>query len=209
MKLEQLSVREFIKVLGSGNPAPGGGSAAALCGALGAALAAMVSRLTLGKEKYRDAWQNMASVQQTGDHMAEQFLALVQKDTDAYQGVITAIRLPKETEEEKASRQKAMQKAMKRAAKVPLESLRTAEKLILIAKEVVERGNPNTFTDAGAAVQLARTASTVAAYNVLINLSGIRDEGFASACKEEVKEILGRIDGLFKEAERYVNSQLP
>jgi formiminotetrahydrofolate cyclodeaminase len=208
LKLENLSIRDFTEDLGSANPTPGGGSAAALCGALGAALSAMVSRITLGNEKYSGVWQNMEAVQQAAGLMAGHFLELVQRDSDAYQAVMAALKLPKETEEEKGARHMAIQEAMKNAAKVPLETLRTSEKLIVLTKEAVERGNPNTLTDAGAALQLARTAAVVAAYNVRINLPGLQDEEFVTACKEEVEEALERVEALFLEVDGHIEAKL-
>ena len=209
MKLENLSIRDFTEELGSANSTPGGGSAAALCGALGAALSAMVSRLTLGNEKYSEVWQSMGAVQQAAGLLAGRFLELVQRDSDAYQAVMAAIKLPKETKEEKGARHKAIQEAIKNAAKVPLETLRTSEKLIVLTKEAVERGNPNTLTDAGAALQLARTAAAVAAYNVRINLPGLQDEKFVTACKEEVEKALQRVETLFQEVDGYIEAKLP
>ena len=209
MKLGNLSLGDFTKELGSANPTPGGGSVAALCGALGAALSAMVSRITLGNEKYSEVWQSMGAVQQAADLMTGHFLELVQRDSDAYQAVIGAIKLPKETEEEKGARHKAIQEASKNAAKVPLETLRTSEKLIVLTKEAVERGNPNTLTDAGAALQLARTAAVVAAYNVRINLPGLQDEEFVTVCKGEVEEALQRVETLFQEVNGYIDARLP
>jgi glutamate formiminotransferase/formiminotetrahydrofolate cyclodeaminase len=209
LKLENLSIRDFTEELGSANPTPGGGSAAALCGALGAALAAMVSKLTLGKEKYSEVWQSMGAVQQAAGPMARHFIELVQRDSDAYQKVMAAMNLPKETEKEKGARHKALQKATKNAARVPLDTLRTSEKLIVLTKEAVERGNPNTLTDAGAALQLARTAAVVAAYNVRINLPGLQDEEFVRTCKEELEEALQRVETLFLEVEGYIEAKLP
>ena len=204
-----MSIRDFTEELGSANPTPGGGSAAALCGALGAALSAMVSRITLGNEKYSGVWQSMEAVQQAAGLMAGHFLELVQRDSDAYQAVMAALKLPKETEEEKGARHAAIQEAMKNAAKVPLETLQTSEKLIVLTKEAVERGNPNTLTDAGAALQLARTAAVVAAYNVRINLPGLQDEGFVTACKEEVEKALERVETLFLEVDGHIEAKLP
>jgi formiminotetrahydrofolate cyclodeaminase len=209
LKLENLSIRDFTEELGSANPTPGGGSAAALCGALGAALSAMVSKLTLGKEKYSEVWQSMGAVQQAAGLMARHFLELVQRDSDAYQTVMAAFNLPRETEEEKGARHKAIQEATKNAARVPLETLRTSEKLIVLTKEAVERGNPNTLTDAGAALQLARTAAVVAAYNVRINLPGLQDEEFVTTCKEELEGALQRIETLFLEVDGYIEAKLP
>jgi formiminotetrahydrofolate cyclodeaminase len=92
---------------------------------------------------------------------------------------------------------------------VPLETLRTPEKLIVLTKEAVERGNPNTLTDARAALQLARTAAIVAAYNVRINLLGLQDEEFVTACKGEVEEALQWVETLFQEVDRYIEAKLP
>jgi len=209
VKLDQLSLRTFIKELSSGSATPGGGTVAALCGAMGASLSAMVARLTLGREEFRKAWERMEQVQEEADELAERFLLLAQQDTDAYREVIAALKLPRETEGEKSLREKALQKAMKKAASVPLETLRLSERLIGIAQEAVEHGNPVTLTDAGAAVHLAHSAARVAAYNVRINLSTLNDNSFVEGCKREVEEILGRMEPLLSEADRYVSAQLP
>ena len=209
LKLDQLTVRNFIRELGSGSATPGGGSAAALCGAMGAALSAMVARFTAGREQFRSAWEVMEGIKQGSDELAERFLALTQEDTDAYQEVLKALRLPKEVEEEKAVRQEALQNAMKKASSVPLETLRVSERLIKMAKEAVEHGNPTTVTDAAAAVHFASAAATVAAYNVRTNLSSLKDDVFVDGCKREVEEILERIEALLAEADGYVNTQLP
>ena len=209
MKLDQVSVRNFIRELSSSSATPGGGSVAALCGAMGAALSAMVARFTVGREEFRDAWERMEGIKQGADGLAERFLTLVQEDTDAYQEVLAALQLPKKTEKGKALRREAIQKAMKKASRVPLETLRASEKLIHMAKEVLEQGNPNTITDAGAAVQLAYTAAAVAAYNVRINLSTVKDNVFVEGCKRQVEEILERIGVLWAKADGYLSAHLP
>ncbi len=209
MKLDHLSLRNFVQELSSASATPGGGSAAALCGAMGAALSAMVARFTGGREKFRDGWERMEGIKQGSDELAERFLALVQEDTDAYQEVIAARRLPKETEDDTRIRREALQRAVRKASIVPLETLRASERLIQMAKEAVEQGNPNTLTDAAAAVHLAHGAATVAAYNVRINLSDITDDAFVEGCRREVEEILVRMEALLAEADRYVNARLP
>ena len=209
LKLDQLTVRSFIKKLGSGSATPGGGSAAALCGAMGAALSAMVARFTGGREEFRDVWERMEGIKQGSDEVAERFLALVQEDTDAYQEVLKALQLPRDSERKKAIRGEAFQKAMKKASSVPLETLHVSERLIQMAKEAVEQGNPNTITDAAAAVHFAHAAATVAAYNVRINLSNLKDDVFVEGCRREVEEILERIEILLAEVDEYVNGQLP
>lgn len=209
LKLDHLSLRNFVQELSSDSATPGGGSAAALCGAMGAALSAMVARLTVGRKKFRDSWERMEVIKRGSDQLAERFLALAQEDKEAYQEVIAALRLPKETDEDTRIQREALQRAMKKASSVPLETLRTSETLIQMAGEALEKGNPNTLTDAAAAVHLAYTAATVAAYNVRINLSSLKDDAFVEECKSEVKEILGRMEVLLTEVDRYVNAQLP
>jgi formiminotetrahydrofolate cyclodeaminase len=208
LKLDQLTVRNFIQELGSGSATPGGGSAAALCGAMGAALSGMVARFTGGREEFRDVWTRMEGIKKGSDELAQRFLALAQEDTEAYQEVLKALRLPKEAAEEKAVRREVLRKALKEASRVPLETLRGSEKLIRMAKDAVEQGNPNTVTDAAAAVHLAHLAATVAAYNIRINLSSLEDDVFVETCKREIGEILDRMDTLLAEADRYVNAQL-
>ena len=209
MKLDQLSLNTFMKELSSGSATPGGGSVAALCGAMGAALSAMVARLTLGRERFRNAWERMKQVQGEADRLVEHFLLLAQEDADAYREVIQALKRPEETEGEKSLREVGLQNGMKRAASVPLETLRACQRLVRMARGAVEHGNPITLTDAGAAVHLAHTAARVAAYNVLINLDTLKDGSFVEGCKREVEEILGRIEPLLAEADGHVIAQLP
>jgi formiminotetrahydrofolate cyclodeaminase len=206
--LQDMSVKEFIAELGSESPAPGGGSVAALCGSLGSALAHMVSNLTLGKDKYKLSWETMEEVRSKAQELSNEFIGLMQEDTDAYNQVVAAFKLPKETSEEKSLRQEAIQNAMKQAAQVPLNSLQAAEKLIHLAKKAVEQGNPNALTDAGAAVHMARSAAEVAAYNVRINLPGIKDENFRAECKKSVDDILARINFLFSQVHEHIDQQL-
>jgi len=197
MKLVSLSVQGFVGKLAEGAPVPGGGSAVALCGALAAALCSMVSRVTLGKESLKSAWEEMKRIGEEAEALAEHFLVLVDGDADAYQEVVAAGRLPRKTEEERKARLAAIQEALKKAAMVPLETLRAAEKMMHLAKPAIERGNPNAVTDAGAALHLARAAAAVAIANVRINLLAIEDEKFVEEYRREVSEIEQRVDLLF------------
>jgi formiminotetrahydrofolate cyclodeaminase len=209
VNLIDLSIHDFITELGAGTPTPGGGSVAALCGALGSALAAMVARLTFGKERYRDGWATMEEVREAADELGRRFLDLVQEDTDAYQGVLASLRLPKTTEEEKASRQTAFQDALKRAASVPLETLRASERLAHLAKASVEKGNRSALTDAGAALHLAQAAAGIAAANVKVNIGDIVDDRFVKECMREVEARLRQVEPLVEEGNRHVASLLP
>jgi methenyltetrahydrofolate cyclohydrolase len=175
MNLSNLTVKAFLDELASGSPAPGGGSAAALAGALAAALCAMAARLTLGREKLRDSWPAMEQAADEAERLRARFLCLVDEDADAYLAVASVRKLPKTTEGESEARARALDCAVLRSARVPLETLLLAGQAVALADRVLERGNPSCITDAGSAVQAARSAAEAAAYNVRINLPGIAD----------------------------------
>ncbi|MFH0995126.1 MAG: cyclodeaminase/cyclohydrolase family protein [Pseudomonadota bacterium] len=208
MELADLTVSEFVRELASVSPAPGGGSVAALCAGLSAALCAMVARLTHGKEKYRDHWEAMESRIQQADHLADRFVALMDADTEAYNQVVAAMRMPRETAEEKAVRKTAIEQANRKAAEVPLDTLRNTLTLADIVKVAVEKGNVNCITDAGTAAQLVRTAAYGAAYNVRINLAGIADPFYVDNCRAEVSRILSIINTSIDAVEQKVDSAL-
>jgi methenyltetrahydrofolate cyclohydrolase len=208
MKLADLTVYEFVRELASVSPAPGGGSVAALCAGLSAALCAMAARLTHGKEKYRDHWETMEGLIRQADPMADRFVALMDADTQAYNQVLAAMRLPRETAEEKAVRKTAIEQADRKAAEVPLETLKNTLILADIVNEAVEKGNVNCITDAGTAAQLVRTAAYGAAYNVRINLAGIADPFFVENCRAEVSRILSGINTSIDAVVQKVESEL-
>lgn len=189
-----IPLQEFLDKLAEDSPAPGGGSVAALAAALASSLCAMVARLTLGRDRYRDAWSDMERVRDAADKRLQQFVELMDLDTEAYNGVIAAFRMPKENDEQIAARKKAIEAANKEAAQVPLETLRNVHKLVPLVGEVLSKGNPNCLTDAGVAAQLTRAAALGAAYNVRINLSGIKDEPFSTRLEKEVNESLNSIE---------------
>ena len=193
MALQNLTVEGFVRELASDSPAPGGGSVAALCGSLGAGLSAMVARLTLGKEKYREHWEAMEALQAEGDQLLARFLSLMEEDTESFNAFMAARKLPKETEGQKAARAQAIQEASKKTALVPLETLKTCADLVRLAGQAVAHGNPNAVTDAGTAALLAEAAGWGAAYNVSINLSGVEDQTFVARCRREVQSALEEI----------------
>lgn len=208
MKLISLSVQDLVEKLAEGTPVPGGGSAGALCGALGAALCAMVSNLTLGRENFKPAWEEMEYIGKEAKALARLYLDLVDGDAAAYSEVIAAARLPHKTKEEKDARLSALEDAFKRAALVPMESLRAVEKLMSLATSATERGNPNSVTDAGAALHFARAAAAVAMANVRINLRSIEDETFVGECRRELSEIMKRVNLIYEEATLHLDLQL-
>ncbi len=208
MKLAELTITDFVRELASISPAPGGGSVAALCAGLSAALCAMVARLTHGKEKYRADWQSMDNLIHQADPLMERFIELMDEDTQAYHLVVDALRMPRETVEEQAARKIAIESASRKAAEVPLETLKYTLKLADFVKEAVAKGNVNCITDAGTAALLVRTAAYAAAYNVRINLNGITDPVFLANCRLEVYRIISCIDEAIDAVQQHVDSFL-
>lgn len=199
MKLKDHSTSEFVNALATDAPAPGGGSVAAYAGAMAAGLCAMVGRLTAGKEKYRDMWAAMESMIRAAERLKGHLMELIDADTDAYNSVVTAFRLPKNSTEEKHARDRAIQKATRKAAEVPLATLRAVAEVVPLAASAVTQGNPNCITDAGTSVQLLRAAAMGAAYNVRINLGSLRDAAFVAECRREVDRLIEKVQS---EAER-------
>ncbi|MEF9939200.1 MAG: cyclodeaminase/cyclohydrolase family protein [Clostridium sp.] len=187
--LKNLTVTEFVNVTASDAPAPGGGSVAALAGALAAALAEMVANLTVGKEKYAAVEDEMKKLADDGAALRVELLEDIQKDSTSFNLYMDAIGMPKSTDEEKAVRREAMQNGLKAAAQVPLSVGATAYKIFPIAEAVVARGNTNAVTDGLVAAMMARTAVIGALFNVKINLGSIKDEAFVAELAAEVKEL--------------------
>jgi glutamate formiminotransferase/formiminotetrahydrofolate cyclodeaminase len=192
-KLTAMKVDGFADLLSSDAPAPGGGSVAALSGALSGALTSMVGALTHGKKGYEEAFEEVEELGVEGQRLKEEFLADVDRDTEAFNRVMAAARLPKKTDEDKAVRQEAMEKANKGATLVPLSVLRRAWDAARIARSMVEKGNKNSVSDAGVAALTARAAAEGAYLNVIINLPGIEDEKFRTDTLKEAREIRGKV----------------
>lgn len=188
-ELKDLTIEEFAKVTASDAPAPGGGSVAAAAGALAAALAEMVANLTIGKEKYVEAEAEMQELAKKGQAVREKLIADIQRDSSSFNLYMAALRMPKDTEEEKAARREAMQKGLKEAAKVPLSVAETAAEIFPLAEAAVSRGNVNAVTDGLVSAMMARTAVLSALLNVKINLNSIKDEAFRADMEKQVKRL--------------------
>jgi len=208
VNLDRLSLGQFTRLVASGDPTPGGGSAVALTAALSAALCAMVARLTVGKEKYRDSRESMESLRDTADELAGVFLELVTKDTEAYNEVLAAFKLPKETEAQQSARRQAIEGAMRQATTVPLTTLENLHRVADLARQALQHGNPNCLTDAGVAVQLMRAAAVGAAYNVRINLPGINDPKLAETLLARSNELRAQVEKASAELEQMVEERL-
>ncbi len=187
--LVEMKINEFTDLLSTDSPAPGGGSVAALCGGLGGALSSMVAALTHGKKGYEKVFDEMKEIGIEAQKLKDEFLGDVDRDTEAFNRVMDAMRLPKKSEDEKAVRIEAIEEATKEATVVPLNVLKRALKAAELARRVVEKGNKNSISDGGVAALAARTAAEGAYLNILINLPGIKDEKFKREIMEEAERI--------------------
>ena len=183
-------LRTYADALASGAPTPGGGSAAALVGALGAALNSMVANFTVGKEKFAAVEDDVQRLLAESEQLRAELERLTQADTEAYGQVSAAQKMARNTEEEKTARRAAMQEALKTAAEVPRAAVRHCHRVLGVAGELVEKGNPNLITDVGVAAKFAQAAMECAALNVEINLAYIKDEAYNASCREEMKPLL-------------------
>ncbi len=180
----------FLDELASSSPAPGGGSVAALSGALGAALSSMVCNLTRGKQGYETAQAEIAEKLDKSEELRIGLTELIDKDTEAFNEVMNAIKMPKETEDQKEQRRKALQLAFKHAAEVPLETARKCIQVLEIARIVAEKGNKNSISDAAVSALMAQTGVQAAVLNVRINLSSIKDTKYVQQVSTELQELL-------------------
>ncbi len=199
-ELASLSLRDLASALASESPAPGGGSASAAAGAAGAALLAMVARLTLGKEKYRASWGEMEPVVRHADSAREKLLELVDEDTRAFDAIVAARRLPKETDEQKGSRKQAIDDATVVATTVPLQTASIAANALALAPLALEKGNPGCASDGWVAALLLGAAVEGALANVAINLPGISDGELAHGFSEDARDIGGKARAALEKA---------
>jgi len=206
--LLRLNLRQFANELSLDSPTPGGGSTAALCGALSAALSSMVANLSVGKKGYESAEQEMKDAAVKAQALKDELLKAVDEDTRAFNKVMDAFRLPKATEEQAREKEAAMEKASKEATLVPLVVLEKSIPLLELAKLVGMKGNKNSLSDAGVAGLTAEAAAEGACYNVKINLPGIQDESFKKEIKEKADSLVKKAKELGEELRRLVGGEL-
>jgi glutamate formiminotransferase/formiminotetrahydrofolate cyclodeaminase len=203
-RLVDLTLREFGDALASDAPVPGGGSAAAYAGALGAALAAMVARIAAKKADdpaLRDFIGEM-------DNLRSDFMRLVDDDSAAFAGFAAAMKLPKSTDEEKRVRSERMQAALLAASRVPLEVANTSRRLLEACERGLEKAPPAAVSDIGVGALLAETALRGAAMNVMINLASVKDRGQVKALSEDLDRAMEGADAQRKKITDFVESRI-
>lgn len=198
------SLQKYLEELSSNSPTPGGGNVAALCGTLAASLGTMVCNLTIGKKKYLDVEAEMNEIKVKLNAYSEKFLMLAKNDNEAFDRVMDAFKLPKETEEQKKLRAEAIEKSTLEATSVPGNVINICHEMLPLLETIAKKGNQNSLSDAGVAISLISTASESAYLNVLINFTALTDKQKAfelmnnaelrtNEIKEETQFILSEI----------------
>ena len=206
--LTELTVKDFLNKVAGSDPVPGGGSIAALNGAIASALAAMVANLTIGKKNYADCEELMKQIAERAAGLKEEFVADVDRDSEAYDRVFACFKMPKATDEEKAARSAAIQEATKFAAQVPMEVARRAYGLMDTIAQVARKGNQNAVTDACVAMLSARNAVLAALLNVRINLSSLKDQELVARLQAEADELERQAIAREQELLQQINQEL-
>src|SRR5947209_4516193 len=206
--LVKMNVRQFCNETLSDSPAPGGGSVAALMGALGASLGGMVANLSAGKRGWDDKLEYFSGWAVKAQQLKDELLSLVDEDTAAFSKVMDALALPKQSAEEKAARSAAIEQATKYAAEVPLKVMEAASKSYELLAKMAERGNPASISDVGVGALVTRACIEGAALNVRINLAQLKDEKFKGALAQRMRDISADSDAQFEKITQVVEGQL-
>ncbi len=189
-QMQQMTLADFTRELSGNAPVPGGGGAAALCGALAAALSSMVASLTVGKKKYEAVRENMDALIRDAGRLREEFLSLIDEDAEAFKPLAAAYRLPHWTEEEKAARRNEMEQALRRAAESPLRILEKTREAMALVREAAGKGSVIAVSDAGCAAAILEAAARCAALNVTVNTRLMEDQETAGGLERRSQEIL-------------------
>lgn len=193
--IEDKTVQQFLDDLASKSATPGGGSAAAIMGAMGAALVSMVCHLTVGKKNYEAVEEEMMRLLEQAEELRARLAGMVQADVEAFNRVMGAYGLPKDTDAQRQARSEAIQEALRAATDVPLACARASAEVIRLSKIAAEKGNRNVVSDAGVAVVAGYAALRSAALNVRVNTGAIRDEVFVVSRLDELNRIMAGMDG--------------
>jgi formiminotetrahydrofolate cyclodeaminase len=194
-----ITITDFLERLSSDAPTPGGGSVAALAGALSCSLTSMVGNLTYGKKKYEEYWEESKRIIDEAKELKEDFLSLFYEDMEVFTKLMATFGLSRKTEEEKKERNEAIQQATKKATEVPLRVMKKSQRAAETAFAMAKIGNLNAISDAGIAGEMALAACKSASFNVLINLNFLKDPEYSGKIKEEREEVLKAVKSLHKE----------
>ncbi|GEP02443.1 methenyltetrahydrofolate cyclohydrolase [Methylobacterium oxalidis] len=205
---ENETIQKFLDGLASSAPTPGGGGAAAISGAMGAALVSMVCNLTIGKKKYVEVEADLKEVLAKSEALRSTLTGMIADDVEAFDAVMGAYGLPKETDEQKAARAEKIQAALKIATDVPLACCRVCREVIDLAAIAADKGNLNVISDAGVAVLSAYAGLRSAALNVYVNAKGLDDRAFAEARLKELEGLLAEAGALNEKVYEVVKAKV-
>lgn len=206
--LVEMSLEDFSKVLGSSAPAPGGGSVAALSGVLGADLVSMVCGVSIGKEGCEAFDAEFHATMPKAQKLSNSLLNRVDLDTQAFNAVMAAFRLPKQSDDEKKKRSEAIQRGYKEAVQSPLNIARECLEVMRIADKLLGKSNPNALSDLGVATKQAHAGLQGAVMNVRINLPSIKDDKFRSTTSSEVSSLIKEGHALTERADEYLSKHI-
>src|SRR5262249_43756649 len=190
--IKRSSIEHFLDELASRNATPGGGSAAALMGAMGAALLSMVCNLTIGKAKYRDVEDELSAVLARTEQLRRELTQMIEEDVESFGAVMRAYAMPRQTPAESMLRTQAIQNALREAIQVPLRCCHVSREIIDLSAVVAQKGNSNLVSDAGVAALAAHAALRSGALNVMINVKAVSDRQFVASQVAELDELLSQ-----------------
>jgi methenyltetrahydrofolate cyclohydrolase len=184
------SIGTFADLVAEGTPSPGGGSVSAYCGVLAASLGQMVCNLTIGKKKYAESEARLLIIKPDLERLSARLRELIAEDAASFEAVLGAYRLPKETDEQRVVRTETIQRALKNAVEVPLQTAELSLEVLMLLREIAEIGNSNALSDVAVGAQLAQTAVRGASYNIAVNLDSISNPEFVSATRRKMDELI-------------------
>ena len=208
MTFEKMTCEEFVEVLASKEPVPGGGGASALVGALGTALGHMVGSLTVGKKKYADVEEDVRELMSRASKLQSELLSLIQKDADAFAPLARAYGLPKETPEEQQLKELVMETALQTAASVPLEIMEKCCESLELMKDFAAKGSVLALSDAGVGAAFCRAALEGASLNIFINTKAMKNREYAEALNAKADRLLEQYKALADEVFQNVAGRL-
>ena len=206
--IKETTIQTFLNELASRSSTPGGGGAAAIMGAMGAALISMVCNLTIGKKKYEDVEEELKGVLEQAEALRQKLTDAIEADVEVFDRVMASYGMPKDTDAQKAARSEEIQTALKEATDVPLECARLSRDVINLSRAVAEKGNLNLVSDAGVAVMAGYAALKSAALNVQINIGGIKDEVFVRQRQDVLNKLMEKSEIQTENIYRIVKDKL-
>lgn len=206
--IKDMTIQVFLDELAGKASTPGGGAAAAISGAMGAALISMVANFTIGKKGYEGVEAESKDILDKSEKLRLELTEAINDDVRVFNRVMASYGMPKETDEEKAARSAEIQAALKEATDVPLECAKLCREVINLSQPIADKGNNNVISDAGVAVLAGYAGLRSAALNVYINIGGIKDEKFVDSRRQQLEALLGDMDTLKEEIYDLVKSKL-